>query len=226
MNKFDHLIIDDVEYKTDHLLDLSLVIDVIFENGDTRAITVHIRPTNHLISRKVTDIDFTMRADIEAQGRWLKSYVHYEGKYQMVIPPQKIKEHRIFCENKWQDSFLFPDFIDLITKNPSLVTVLANSGDEKTCLSGILTIENQPDKAYLVFFKLTKVNSKEANMLIESAYCVDPQKDKKCQKLLSPRQHNAKTFILILKNVMEGRKPMESKKYKVQSGRRRNKIKR
>lgn len=226
MNKFDHLIINGVEHRTDHLLDLSLIVDVKFENGDTRSITVHMRPTNHMISRKAEEADFIVRAEIEEHGRWLRSYVHYEGNYQQVINPPKIKECRVFCDNKWKDSFLFPKFVDLIAEHPSQVTVLANAGDEKTCLSGILKIEDHPNKVYLVFFKLIKVNSKEANMLIESAYCVDSTKDKQGKKLLTPKQNDAKPFILALKNIMEGRKPMEAKKHKARSSKRRNNIKR
>lgn len=99
--------------------------------------------------------------------------------------------------------------------DPTQVTVLANPGDEKTCLSGILNLVDRPDDVYLVFFTLTKINSKEANMLIESAYCVSKTTHYKAQKLLN-KKDDTKPFIIALKNVMEGRKPMESIK---QSGR-------
>lgn len=127
--------------------------------------------------------------------------------------PPKIKEHRIFCNDKWTDSFLFPTFVLLIEEKPSHIIILANSGDSKTCLSGILELEDKDDEAYLVFFSLTKVNSKEVNMLIESAYCVNKNDHHKAKRLLEPSKKNdAKPFIIVLKNVMEGRKPLDSKK--------------
>nr|MCG6364572.1 hypothetical protein [Vibrio fluvialis] len=82
--------------------------------------------------------------------------------------------------------------------------------DSKTCLSGILEIADRPYDVYLVFFTLTKVNSKEVNMLITSAYCVNQSQNIKAQKLLNPKEGDAKTFVVVLKNVMEGRKPLES----------------
>ncbi|ODQ00627.1 hypothetical protein BGK46_06145 [Salinivibrio sp. SS2] len=213
-NNFDPVIVNKEPYSIGHLKDIMLNIDIDFSNGDTRTIAVHMRPTNHLFSRKVEGTDYENRPALTATGHWLTSYVHHEGNFFNVKGnPPSIKEHRIFCRNKWQDSFLFPSFVELIRDRPSHVTVLANAGDDKTCLSGILEIEERPDEVYLVFFTLTKVNSKEANMLIESAYCVDRAKNLKAKKLISnTRKEESKPFVVALKNVMEGRKPMLSVK--------------
>lgn len=212
-NDFDPLINDSGEFKIDHLKDLSLDIDIEFDNGDTRTIKVHMRPTNHLFSRSVDDQDWCNRPSLEKSGYWLTSYIHHEGNYQQVKHnPPKVKEHRIFCHEKWSDSFFFPDFFQILSQQPAQTTVLANEGDSKTCLSGILEIENRPTDVYLVFFTINKINSKEVNMLIESAYCVSKEEHVKAKRLLSSKRDNKKPFIIVLKNILEGRLPLESKK--------------
>lgn len=208
---FNPVVVDGVSYCIKHLQGLSFGVDVLFGNGDIRTIMIHTRPTNHLYTREVTDSDWPYRSSYEQSGAWLKSFQHHQGNYQSTVGSSpKIKEHRIFCLSKWNDSKLFPEFVNLIGATPTQITVLANfsSGDDKTCLSGILEIDGRPNELYLVFFTLHKVNSKECNMLIESAYCV-PDIHKKA-KLLLDKHDSAKPFIVILKNVMEGRKPFES----------------
>ncbi|EGR0997157.1 hypothetical protein EHJ37_19730 [Vibrio parahaemolyticus] len=225
-NDFDPLLVDGKEYSIEHLKDLSLALDVHFDNGDTRKITVNMRPTNHLFSRGYTDDDKQNFAALNKSGELLKSYVHHEGNYQKLKgEPPTLKEYRVFCKEKWGDSFLFPKFVDLITENPAQVTVLANAGDNKTCLSGILNIEDREGEVYLVFFSLTKVNSKEVNMFIESAYCVKSEENHKAKKLLSPSRDDAKPFVIVLKNILEGRKPMEGRKVTGRAKKRKKKSK-
>ncbi|EGR0546791.1 hypothetical protein Q5N41_16910 [Vibrio cholerae] len=210
-NDFEPINTSDGVYDIGHLKDLSVSLDVTFNNGDTRTIVIHMRPTNHLFSRAVEQSDFYNRQTLEREGYWLKSYVHHEGNYQQIKgEPRTLKENRIFCKVKWADSFFFPSFVELLSQKPSNTTVLANAGDSKTCLSGILEIADRPYDVYLVFFTLTKVNSKEVNMLITSAYCVNQSQNIKAQKLLNPKEGDAKPFVVVLKNVMEGRKPLES----------------
>ncbi len=223
-NDFEPVITASGVFEIGHLKDLSIVFEVLFNNGDTRPITVHMRPTNHLFSRAVTEDDWPNRATLDASGLWLKSYVHHEGNYQRIKDdPRVIKEHRIFCEEKWTDSFFFPEFVELLTKEPSKTTVLANAGDSKTCLSGILELDDRPDEVYLVFFTLTKVNSKEVNMLISSAYCVQRLEHDKAKRLLAPKRDEVKPFIVVLKNVLEGRKPLEGQKQSRRAHRRKKK---
>ena len=211
-NNFDPILIEGKEFNINHLKDLQLALSILFDNGDERIITVHMRPTNHLFSRAVVEEDWSERTTLEGKGVWLKSYVYHDGDYQKIKnTPPALKENRIFCKEKWSDSFIFPRFVQLLKTKPAQTTVLANAGDSKTCLSGIVEIENRPDDVYLVFFTLHKLNSKEVNMLIESAYCVSKTEDDKAKKLLS-NKGNKKPFIVVLKNVLEGRLPMESKK--------------
>lgn len=212
-NDFDPVSTEDGDFSIEHLKDHKLVLDVEFGNAETRSITVHMRPTNHLFSREVEPEDSKQRSPLEEKGYWLKSYVHYEGNYQQIKDtPPVLKENRIFCQEKWLDSFYFPSFVILLQEQPVNTTVLANRGDDKTCLSGILEIEDKPDKAYLVFFTLTKVNSKEINMLIASAYCVSKQEHEKAKRLISCQREDKKPFIIIIRNILEGRLPLESKK--------------
>jgi hypothetical protein len=212
-NDFDPIQVESETYDISHLKDMKLVFDIEFSNGDTRPITVHMRPTNHLFTREVKDEDYANRATFEALGYWLRSYVHNEGNYQSVKgEPLKLKEYRIFCHEKWLDSFFFPRFVKHLGEQPAKTTVLANAGDVKTCLSGILQLEEKVDDVYLVFFTLNKINSKEINMLIESAYSVPKNTHLKAQLLLAPKKDDAKPFIVVLRNVQEGRLPLEGMK--------------
>lgn len=213
-NDFDPLVNTLGTFEIAHLKDLSAQFTIIFDNGDERLITVHMRPTNHLFSRKPSDEDWSTRALLTSQKLWLTSYVHHEANFQKTINPLEVKEHRIFCREKWEESFYFPDFVRLIQEKPSQTTVLANDGDDKTCLSGIIEIEDRPDEVYLVFFSLKKVNSKEVNMLIESGYCVSKEEHKKAQRLLSNNRDGKKPLITVIKNIQEGRLPLESKSVK------------
>ncbi|WP_417761735.1 hypothetical protein [Shewanella sp.] len=225
-NDFEPLLVDGNSYKIEHLKNLSLVLGVQFSNADTRPIKVNMRPTNHVFSRKVTDEDWVNKAEHLEKGAWLTSYQHHRGNYQQVRddPPQ-VKEHRIFCGVKWNDSLLFPTFVEQLGASPAQITVLANTGDDGTCLSGLIEIDERPDEIYLVFFSLYKVNSKEANMLIESAYCVDKAAHEKAKRLLTYRGEEARPFIIVLRNVMEGRLPMEGMKKRNSSYKRKKKKK-
>lgn len=213
-NNFDPLVNSLGTFEITHLKDLSVRLSITFDNGDERLITVHIRPTNHLFSRKPEDEDWLNRADLTSKKLWLTSYVHHEANFQQTIEPLKVKEHRVFCEEKWNESFYLPEFARLIEENPSQTTVLANEGDEKTCLSGIMEIDDRPDEVYLVFFSLKKVNSKEVNMLIESGYCVSKQEHGKAKRLISSDRSGKKPFLIVIRNIQEGRFPLESKTVK------------
>lgn len=209
-NTFTPILVLGTEYPIDHLKNLKIVLCIEFTNGDSRDITIHTRPTNHLYSRSVANEDKLNKAVLISEGAWLRSYVHREGNYQAVVgEPLKMKEERIFCAEKWHQSYLFPSFVAQIQENYSQVSVLANNGDEKTCLSALLTVPECDEHVYLVFFHLHKVNSKEINMMIESAFLVEKTAHK-AQKLITPKSNEAKPFVIIVKNILENRKPFES----------------
>ncbi|OEE10166.1 hypothetical protein [Aliivibrio fischeri] len=209
-NTFTPILVLGTEYPIAHLKDLKITLCIEFSNGDSRDITIHTRPTNHLYSRAVSNEDKLNKAVLISEGSLLRSYVHREGNYQAVVDePLKIKEERVFCIDKWRQSYLFPSFVTQVQENYSQVSVLANKGDEKTCLSALLTVPEYDDHVYLVFFHLHKVNSKEVNMMIESAFLVE-RTAHKAQKLITPKSNEAKPFVVIVKNILENRKPFES----------------
>lgn len=213
-NTFDPIVVGGTVYDINHLAGLAVTVNILFNNGDTRLITIHMRPTNHLFSRETTDADYAARASLLSDGSWLTSYQHQPGRYDVVKQPITVREHRIFCVNKWGDSHNFPDFVNMLQQNPAILTILANPGDDQTCLSGMLDIVGEEDTAFLVFFNLNKVNSKEINMLIESAFCVSKSSHAKAQKILNRANGQAKPFAIAIKNVVEGRKPFESQTMK------------
>jgi hypothetical protein len=212
-NNFNPVVVAGTSYPISHLCNLNIELSIEFSNGDERAINVHMRPTNHLYSRKAESEDYAQKNTLDSVGAWLRSYVHRLGNYQAVDTANlQLKEERVFCYQKWEQSKHFPLFVEHVSSSPSQVSVLANPGDDKTCLSALISLENEEDKVYLVFFHLHKVNSKEINMLIESAFLVLKEESKKAQKLIKPKDKEGMPFILIVKNVLEGRKPFENLK--------------
>ena len=224
-NDFDPILVGGKTYDLDHLKNIFITVDIKFDNGDVRPITIMIRPTNHVFSREAQPDDYEVRTDLAADGFWLPSFVHNEGNFNSIKgDPPRIKEFRVFCPLKHEDSLLLPLFAERLNANISQTTVLANAGDDKTCLSGILTLEGRPNDVYLVFFGLFKVNGREVNMLIHSAYCVDRNTNIQAKKLDNPTRESVKPFAVVLKNVLEGRKPFEGKKNMKRSKKRKTKI--
>ncbi len=212
-NEFNPITVNGHKYGIDHLKDIKFKVNVEFNNGDIREIIVYVRPTNHLFSKKMSASECKNRTTLVESGACLISYQHHEGNYQAIKnnPPQ-IKEYRMFCDKKWKDSTLLLSFIDLISNDPkSSRTMLANTGDDKTCLSGILEPKDRSNEVYLVFFTMLKRNSKELNMIIDTAFCVSPDQYK-AKKLINGDQNVVKPLVLVIRNIMEGRKPFESLK--------------
>lgn len=223
-NNFNPVVVAGTSYPISHLCNLNIELSIEFSNGDERAINVHMRPTNHLYSRKAEAADYAQKSTLDNAGAWLRSYVHRSGNYQAVDTANlQLKEERVFCYQKWEQSTLFPEFVSYVTKHPSQLSVLANPGDDKTCLSALVTVPGELDKVYLVFFSLHKVNSKEVNMLIESAFLVLKEESEKAKKLLKPKEGDSLPFIIIIKNVLEGRKAFETLKRSKKSYKRKKK---
>lgn len=204
-NDFQPIKIGDDVYPIAHLKGLGFVLQLEFGNGDIREVSVFVRPTNHVFSRSKTADDEELRNS----QHWLTSYTHETGNYQAVPHNAQVKEHRIFCPKKWAESHNLPLFIEKLAAQPTRITVLANAGDDRTCLSGLVETDNT--NVYLVFFTLHRLTSKTANMLIESAFCVD-RTAHKAQLLINHKNTTAKPFVIVLRNVLEGRKPMVSPK--------------
>ena len=193
-------------YSLKHLEGLSIEkADFERESGQTAPLTIHIRPTNHLYSRKFED------TDLLSSPRLLLRFNHNEGNYQSVKHPPKISsERRIFCNDKYEASKLFPAYIDYLkVKNPHCV--LANRGDTRTCLSALIEVGESNSDYYLVIFKLHKADSKNLNMLIETAFIIDKDDDR-AKRITEAHSSEKKPFLLLARNILAGRGPFEKRK--------------
>ena len=199
-----------------HLENLSIEInDFQLENGSTNTVTVHMRPTNHLYSRRF-DPASDNEAILKKTGELLLRFEHEDGNYQAVKrgTPVVSTEKRVFCDKKYAQSKLFPAFVESLKARLSTICVLANSGDARSCLSALWVLPSpyKQDDFYIVIFKLTKLNGKEINMLIETAFVV-AEDDFRVKKLTDKRnRQDQKPFLVILRNVLAGRKPFDSPK--------------
>jgi hypothetical protein len=196
-----------------------MLINVTLNNNEVRKVTVFVRPTNHLYTRKYDVVtDHPNRPALMSSGELIVSYQHQTHNFHEVKDTYQWKEDRIFCATKFDDNKLLPTFVSETEKAPSKLTVLANAGDEQTCLSGLLEIDGRENEVYLVFFKLRKVKGNQVNMLIDTAYCVDMSNPNarsrdKVNKLKASKGRydtDKRPFIKLLLNVVEGRKPFES----------------
>ena len=207
MNNNFNLVIDNIQKSTAHLKDRSFFINVEFDNSHIRTIEIKLSLTNHLFTKKIQDNEYKHKDDLQRSGHWITTYKYKKHNYQQIILPPTILEHRLFCLKKYNDSFRITEFINQLAENPKQFTVLANSGDHQTLLSASIDLHN---RSYLVFFKLHKINSKAVTMLVLTAYSVD-SKDYNIQDLTKNRSRkNKKPFLIVIKNVMEGRNPHES----------------
>ena len=224
-NGFDDLVIKKNEkeraYSLAHLEGLSVAIQEFrFEDGRVGLVEVHVRPTNHVYSRKLEGTDnYTA---IEATGELLIKYEHHQDNPQQIKKdalgnPKIDSDKRVFCPDKYQYSKLLPSFVGLLEMTPNHVSVLPNKGDSRTCLSALFALpqEAYPEShCYLVFFTLHKKSSCTMHMVIETAFVVD--EDHMKAKLLTNSKHHEqrRPFIILLRNIFAGRNPFESKERK------------
>lgn len=97
-----------------HLENLSIEIeDFQLENGSTTSVTVHMRPTNHLYSRRF-DPSSDNEVELKKTGELLLRFEHDDGNYQAVKrgTPILSTEKRVFCDKKYAQSKLFPAFVE------------------------------------------------------------------------------------------------------------------
>ncbi|HCZ9068405.1 TPA: hypothetical protein O4G11_003624 [Proteus mirabilis] len=203
-----------------HLSNLSLEIkDFRLENNSLVDIVIHMRPTNHLYSRRF-DPDNDDAEKLNQTGELLFRYEHHEGNFQSVKDGIISSEKRVFCEKKYEQSKMFPLFVRELSLHPSSICVLANPGDDRSCLSALWALPSpySSDEKYIVIFKLNKVNSTTINMLVETAFVVKND-DFRVKKISDSKyRHGQKPFFVILKNILAGRKPFDSPKKKFKKG--------
>ena len=196
-----------------HLENHFIVIpEFLLESNQTVDLKVYIRPTNHLYSRK-PEIGVDNLAGFSATGELLLRYEHAEGNYQAEKKDQINSEKRIFCPKKYEQSIMFPRFAQFLQQNPSQPCISPNPGDRRTCLSALVKLPEpwNDNDLYLVIFKLHKVNIREINMLIETAFVVQSN-DTRAERLTANKYRNdRKPFLVLLRNVLAGRLPFEGK---------------
>lgn len=217
-NGFDDLIInrdgEELPFSLSHLMDKSIEIpEFQLDSNHVVHLVVHMRPTNHLYSRKF-DPDQDNYAALQATGKLLRRYEHHDGNFQAVTRERKLSSDiRVFCRVKHEASLLFQDFVEYMSQNLSDICVLPHAGNKKTCLSALMTLPDPHPGTnnYVVLFSLHKVNSKTINMLIETAFIATD--DDWRVKLLTggAQKDNAKPFLVLLRNVLAGRAPFEGK---------------
>lgn len=196
-----------------HLENHFIVIpEFLLESNQTVDLKVYIRPTNHLYSRR-PEKGVDNLTKLSATGELLLRYEHAEGNYQAVKEGMISPEKRIFCLIKYEQSFMFPSFVQSLQQNPSQLCILPNPGDRRTCLSALVKLPEpwNNNDLYLVIFRLHKINSREINMLIETAFVVLPN-DNRAERLTAHRyKDDRKPFLVLLRNVLAGRLPFEGK---------------
>lgn len=200
-----------VSYDLTHLKDKGFTIDE-FETESKHVIklNVNIVPTNHLYSRGFVANQDNIRV-LEQTGELLRRYEHYSDNYSAVTQERTLSnELRVFCKDKYTDNLnYFPSFIDFLKCNLHNICVLphARKGDHRKTLTGLLSVAE--GKNYIVLFTLHKTNNKNINMFCETAFVVADD-DFRAKKLIE-RDDTSKPFLVLLKNVLSGRKPFEGK---------------
>ncbi|MEZ8885149.1 hypothetical protein, partial [Vibrio sp. 10N.247.311.13] len=144
-------------------------------------------------------------------GELLRRYEHDSNNYRAVTQERTLSnELRVFCNDKYTENrSFFPSFIDFLKSNLHNICVLPHSkkGDHRKTLTGLLSVEK--GKNYIVLFTLHKTNNKNINMFCETAFVVTDD-DFRAKKLIAP-DDTSKPFLVLLKNILSGRKPFEGK---------------
>ncbi|WP_318492149.1 hypothetical protein [Photobacterium leiognathi] len=198
-----------VHYDLTHLKDKSFVIDE-FETESKHVIklNVNIVPTNHLYSRAFIPGKDSVQL-LEKTGELLRRYDHYSDNYRAITQEHTISnELRVFCIDKYLDNLsYFSDFIEYLKINLNKICVLPhlNKGDDRKSLTGLLSVKE--GKNYIVLFKLHKTNKNSINMFCETAFVVTDD-DFRAKKLIGS---DGKPFLVLIRNVLSGRKPFEGK---------------
>ena len=212
-------------HSLEHLQDLTIEISAFnFENGVTDDVEIHVRPTNHVYSRKF-EHDTDNYANLSATGELIIKYEHYENnpsrvKLDLNQAPIISTDKRVFCPTKYNASKNIPAFIEDLNNFPNKFCVLANSGDDRTCLTGVFEFPegNTNNNCYIVLFKLHRINTRELSMVIETAFIVE-KTDFRAVKI--ENDTGGKPFLVIVKNIFAKRRPFvgpdkkrSKKKYK------------
>ena len=218
-NNLDDLIIvlngKSVTKSLTHLENLKiLIVDFISESNNKNDVTINIRPTNHVYSRSF-DKGTDNREKLQRTGELLLKFEHQPDNPERLIldgngNKKLSSDVRVFCDEKYESSKLLPVFKTMLETNIRTACVIANLGDNKTCLSALLELPAHygPDLRYVVFFKFHKVSATEISMIIETAFIVALNHFKIKQL---ENEEDQKSLQAIIKNILAGRFPFEGK---------------
>ncbi|MBU2979864.1 hypothetical protein [Alteromonas sp. C1M14] len=198
-------------FPLDHLFDHVVKVENFkFEDQRIETISIEVRPTNHVYSRALE------RSDNEKQlsdsGHLLIKYEHHEDRPHIAKLDrygQKIvsSDKRVFCSEKYLSSQNIPLFVKSLQESSSNFCILANKGDDRTCLTGFFEFEHGESEkhCYVVLFKLHRLSARDLSMVIETAFLVD--EDDFRVKLLQGK--DTKPFLIAVRNVFAKRPPFQ-----------------
>jgi hypothetical protein len=200
-------------YTLEHLFDHVITIDGFkFEDNRVEPISIAVRPTNHVYSRAIEPTDDYH--NITESGSLIQKYQHLENNphvSKLDNLGQRIisSDVRVFCEDKYKSSLNLPLFVENLQSSSSQFCVMANKGDERTCLTGLFEFQyGASDKhCYVVLFKLHRLTPRDLSMVIETAFLVDEGDFR--SKLL--KGDDTKPFLVTVKNVFAKRSPFQGK---------------
>lgn len=198
-------------FPLDHLFNhVVQVEDFKFEDQRIEKISIEVRPTNHVYSRALENSDHELQ--LSYSGHLLIKYEHYEDRPHIAKLDRdgcKIisSDKRVFCRDKYLSSQNIPLFVESLQESYSSLCVLANKGDDRTCLTGFFEFQHGESEkhCYVVLFKLHRLSARDLSMVIETAFLVD--EDDFRVKLLQGR--DTKPFLVAVRNVFAKRPPFQ-----------------
>lgn len=166
-------------FPLDHLFNhVVQVEDFKFEDQRIEKISIEVRPTNHVYSRALENSDHELQ--LSYSGHLLIKYEHYEDRPHIAKLDRdgcKIisSDKRVFCRDKYLSSQNIPLFVESLQESYSSLCVLANKGDDRTCLTGFFEFQHGESEkhCYVVLFKLHRLSARDLSMVIETAFLVD-----------------------------------------------------
>jgi hypothetical protein len=199
------------EFPLEHLFDHVVTVkEFRFEDNRVESISIEVRPTNHVYSRKIENSDDHQQ--LSESGHLLIKYEHHEDRphiSKLDKDGSKIvsSDKRVFCYDKYLSSKNTSLFVEFLQKSSSNFCVLANRGDDRKCLSGLFEFKHgdSTKHCYAVIFKLHRLTARNLSMVIETAFLVD-EDDFRVKNL---KGKDAKPFLIAVKNVFAKRPPFQ-----------------
>ena len=186
-------------YPLSHLRGLRVTIKDLKRDDLSKVdVNIEVHPSNHLYSRKKEDEDNL--DDLNRRGAVF---------YRPISQASSKKETRIFCKEKYMASQFLKPLIMQLNKSPEKKCILANKYDKESCFSAVFDIKGNPNEAYLIIFKLKKVNSKKLIMSIDTGFLSNVNNRHPLRVLKGNKSKELLPFSIIVRNVLQGRRPFD-----------------